>query len=251
MNGLTVFNHNNKMVIDSREVAEMVGKRHDHLLRDIKNYSDILSTSPDLGALNFFIEFNYKDSKGELRPCYLLTKKGCDMVANKMTGEKGILFTAAYVSRFEEMEEQLKNKFQIPKTMSEALRLAADQQEIIEYQNKQLEEQKPKVLFADSVETSKTSILIGELAKIIKQNGVNVGRDRLFQWMRENGYLEKRGENKNLPTQRYMEMKLFEIKKTTINNPDGSSRQSRTTKITGKGQIYFMNIFLKHKELLQ
>ena len=106
MNGLTVFNHNGQLVTDSREVAEMVDKNHKELLRDIRNYVDIL-TGANLRSLEFFIPDTYRDAKNEDRPCFLITRKGCDMVANKMTGEKGVLFTAAYVTKFEEMEKKL------------------------------------------------------------------------------------------------------------------------------------------------
>ena len=113
---------------------------------------------------------------------------------------------------------------------------------------KTIEEQKPKVLFADAVETSHTSILIGELAKLIKQNGVDIGQNRLFDWLRDNGYLIKGNRtDKNMPTQVAMEMKLFEVKERTINNPDGSVRITRTPKVTGKGQSYFVNKFLNKK----
>lgn len=107
------------------------------------------------------------------------------------------------------------------------------------------EEDKPKVLFAESVSAAQTSILIGELAKLLKQNGVDMGQTRLFKWMRDNGYLMKNGTSTNLPTQRSMELGLFEIKETTINNPDGSVRLTRTPKVTGKGQVYFVNKFLQ------
>lgn len=108
----------------------------------------------------------------------------------------------------------------------------------------QLKEQAPKVLFANAVEAAHTSILIGDLAKIIKQNGTDIGQKRLFDWMRRNGYLIKDGQSKNMPTQRAMDMGLFEVKESTINNPDGSVRITRTTKVTGKGQTYFVNKFL-------
>ena len=108
----------------------------------------------------------------------------------------------------------------------------------------QADADKPKVLFAESVSAAQTSILIGELAKLINQNGVNIGQQRLFKWMRDNGYLMKNGASYNLPTQRSMETGLFEIKETTINNPDGSVRLTRTPKVTGKGQVYFINKFL-------
>lgn len=107
-----------------------------------------------------------------------------------------------------------------------------------------VEKDKPKVLFADAVAASHTSILIGDLAKLIRQNGVEVGQNRLFQWLRDNGYLCSTGERYNLPTQKSMELKLFEVKETTISNPDGSIRITRTTKVTGKGQAYFVNKFL-------
>lgn len=108
-----------------------------------------------------------------------------------------------------------------------------------------VEADRPKVLFADAVETSQTSILIGDLAKLIKQNGVDIGQKRLFAWMRDNGYLIKSGNSTNMPTQRSMDMKLFEVKERSISNPDGSVRVTKTTKVTGKGQTYFINIFLK------
>ena len=108
----------------------------------------------------------------------------------------------------------------------------------------QIEQDKPKVVFADAVSTAKTSILIGDLAKLIKQNGVDMGQKRLFEWMRTNGYLIKSGSSKNMPIQRYMEQGLFEVKESVVANPDGSSRVTRTTKVTGKGQQYFINFFL-------
>ena len=110
---------------------------------------------------------------------------------------------------------------------------------------KKIEEDKPKVLFADSVVASKSSILVGELAKLLKQNGVNMGQNRLFIWLRDNKYLCSRGENYNLPTQYSMERGLFEIKKSTYNQPDGTVRVTKTVKVTGRGQQYFINLFLK------
>lgn len=111
--------------------------------------------------------------------------------------------------------------------------------------NARIEQDRPKVLFADAVATSKTSILIGDLAKLIRQNGVEIGQKRLFEWMRDNGYLIKqKGTSWNMPTQRAMEAGWFEVKETAIAKPDGSTLVSRTTKITGSGQTYFVNKFL-------
>lgn len=128
----------------------------------------------------------------------------------------------------------------------ELLALAVlEAQKTIEEQTAQIERMKPKEIFADAVSTSHTSILIGDLAKLLKQNGVETGQKRLFAWMRENGYLIKRqGADWNMPTQRSMELGLFEVKESTVNNPDGSVRINRTTKVTGKGQQYFINKFL-------
>ena len=124
-----------------------------------------------------------------------------------------------------------------------ATKLKEEQAKRIELENK-IEEDKPRVLFAQAVETSKSSILVGELAKIIRQNGVNIGPRRLFEWLRNNGYLMKTGSSRNLPTQSAMDAGLFEIKESTVNNADGTIRINKTTKVTGKGQTYFVNKFL-------
>lgn len=112
-----------------------------------------------------------------------------------------------------------------------------------------IEEQKPKALFADAVATSQRSVLVSELAKILQQNGIQIGQNRLFAWLRKNNYLCVKGEYYNQPTQKGMELGLFEIKKTTINKPDGSILVSSTTKVTGKGQIYFINKFLNNEKM--
>lgn len=107
------------------------------------------------------------------------------------------------------------------------------------------ETMKPKALFADAVATSGTSILIGDLAKLIRQNGVDIGQNRLFGWLRDHGYLIGKGDRRNMPTQRAMDLELFDIKERTFQNPDGSVRITKTTKVTGKGQQYFINKFLQ------
>ena len=121
----------------------------------------------------------------------------------------------------------------------------------LEYAHKEIctlktrvDEMRPKEIFADAVSTSKTTVLIGDLAKILKGNGVEIGQKRLFRWLRENGYLMKTTDSYNMPTQRAMEMKLFEVKESTSVNPDGSIRVNKTPKVTGKGQQYFINKFL-------
>lgn len=132
--------------------------------------------------------------------------------------------------------------------MARALKLADKTIESLKLENRSLsdkiERDKPKTIFADAVSASHTSILIGDLAKLIRQNGYEIGQKRLFSWLRDNGYLMKEGSSRNMPTQRYMEQGLFEIKESNIQNADGSVRITRTPKVTGKGQIYFINKFV-------
>lgn len=136
---------------------------------------------------------------------------------------------------------QLEKKWNSPEcVMNRALEYSKKQLEKLMLEN---QEMKPKALFADAVECSNTSILVGDLAKLIKQNGVDIGQKRLFAWLRDNGYLMKHGNSKNMPTQTAMDKKLFEVKERTISNPDGSVRITKTTAVTGKGQIYFVNKF--------
>lgn len=130
--------------------------------------------------------------------------------------------------------------------LSKALLVAHRQ---IEARDAQIEAMTPKALFADAMSASKTSILIGDLAKLLKQNGCDIGQKRLFAWMRDNGYLiRQKGASYNSPTQRSMDMKLFEVKESTITHADGHITINRTAKVTGKGQQYFINKFLKHVE---
>lgn len=117
-------------------------------------------------------------------------------------------------------------------------------QAVIEEKDNRIKEMRPKEIFSDAVATSKTSILIGELAKLLKQNGIEIGQKRLFAWMRNNGYLMKSGSSKNMPTQKAMQLGLFEIKEGSYINGNGASITTKTTKVTGKGQIYFINKFL-------
>ena len=120
----------------------------------------------------------------------------------------------------------------------------AERDRIIEHQKAKIEYDRPKTIFADAVATSNTSILVGDLAKIICQNGVRIGQKRLFAWLRDNGYLMKNGSSYNMPIQRYVQQGLFEVKERSIQNPDGSVRITITPKVTGKGQLYFVNKFL-------
>lgn len=143
-------------------------------------------------------------------------------------------------------EDELLDNPDLLISVAQKLKEERDKNKALKAENERM---KPKEIFADAVATSHTSILIGDLAKLIKQNGVDIGQKRMFAWMRDNGYLIKRnGSDWNMPTQKSMEMGLFEVKESTVNNPDGSVRINRTTKVTGKGQQYFINKFLSREE---
>ena len=142
-------------------------------------------------------------------------------------------------------QEALSDEELLAKALQVAQRKIEERDRLIAQHEQKIALDRPKTIFADAVSASETSILIGDLAKLISQNGVKIGQNRLFEWLRENGYLIKFGNSRNMPTQRAMEMSLFEIKESTHQNPDGSIRITRTPKVTGKGQIYFVNKFLK------
>ena len=141
-------------------------------------------------------------------------------------------------------QETLSDDELLSKALLVAHNKIAERDKIIEQKQARIEQMKPKAIFADAVATSRTSILIGDLAKLICQNGYQIGQKRLFEWLRNNGYLCKSGSSRNMPMQRYVEQGLFEVKESNVQNPDGSVRITRTTKITGKGQLYFVNKFL-------
>lgn len=142
-------------------------------------------------------------------------------------------------------QETLSDEELLSKALMVAQRKIDEKNELIAMQDSRIQQMRPKEIFADAVSASRTSILIGDLAKLICQNGYQIGQKRLFEWMRDNGYLMKHGASKNLPTQRYVEQGLFEIKESNVQNPDGSVRITRTTKVTGRGQVYFVNKFLQ------
>lgn len=228
--------------LDSREVAEMVGKQHNDLLKDIRRYVQQLSEGK-ISHTDFFTESQYTDKSNRQKPCYLVTKKGCEFIAHKLTGVKGTEFTAKYINRFHEMEDTIKT--QLPQGNDLIALAVIEAQKMIAERDKQIERMKPKEIFADAVSASETSILVGDLAKLISQNGYKIGQKRLFEWLRTNNFLIKCGSSRNMPQQRFVEQGLFEVKESNIQNPDGSVRITRTTKVTGKGQIYFVNKFMK------
>lgn len=183
MNQLQIINQNGQLLVDSREVAEMINKEHAHLLRDIKNYLTILGKS-NFGLADFFIESYYNDSQGKPRLHYHLTKKGCDMVANKMTGEKGVLFTAIYVTRFEEMEKQTKQAPALSERQAiiQSLKLTAElaeEQEEIKGKIVELEQKVDHQITIDHGEQRKVQRTIAK--RVYAQSPSMEERKRLFR----------------------------------------------------------------------
>lgn len=189
----------------------------------------------DLRGKNIHLQISPKT-----RCLYLWTRRGASR-HSKMLG------TDRAWEMFDALEESYFNPR--PKALTPAEQMAQGllaAQKLLAEKDKRIEEMRPKEIFADAVSVSKTDILIGDLAKLIKQNGHDIGQKRLFAWLREKGYLIKRkGLDWNMPTQRAMEMKLFRVKETVVTHSDGHTTVSKTTKVTGKGQVYFVNKFMK------
>lgn len=246
MKELVFKGESNQVLTNSLLVAEKFGKEHNKVIRDIQN----LSCSDEFRAANFGVS-SYISLQNKELPMYVMTKDGFSFLVMGYTGVKAGMFKEEYIKAFNKMEETIKNGgFNVPKSFREALLLAAEQQEVIENQQKQIEEKnakieadKPKVLFSEAVSASNKSILVRELAKLITQNGYQIGEKQLYERLRKAGYLCSSGESYNQPTQTYMNMGLFHLKKTSV-ICDRESKVYTVTKVTPKGQIYFINKFL-------
>jgi len=233
---------NNQVVVSSRDVAENFGKQHKNVLRAI---DDLVAQNS--ATQNMFNE-QVREYHGQDFRYYYMNRDGFSLLVMGFTGAEAIEWKLKYIEAFNSMEKKLKNPLALPNfsNPAEAARAWADEFEKRKQAEQLIEAQKPKVIFAEAVSASKTSILVGELAKILRGNGIPIGQRRFFQWLRENGYLIKRkGTDYNMPTQRSMELGLFEIKEGSYVNGDGVNVITKTPKITGKGQNYFINKFLK------
>lgn len=246
MKELVFKGESNQVLTNSLLVAEKFGKEHNKVIRDIQN----LSCSDEFRAANFGVS-SYISLQNKELPMYVMTKDGFSFLVMGYTGVKAGMFKEEYIKAFNKMEETIKNGgFNVPKSFREALLLAAEQQEVIENQQKQIEEKnakieadKPKVLFSEAVSASNKSILVRELAKLITQNGYQIGEKQLYERLRKAGYLCSSGESRNQPTQTYMNIGLFEIKKRVIMEGD-EAKVYNTTVVTPKGVHYFINKFL-------
>ena len=246
MNNLQTFSFNNQPVrtiqlnnqpyFNLKDVCEVL---------DIKNHKDVVSRlnpkgvdTTDTLTNGGMQKMTYINESNLYKTIFQSRKEEAEQFTEWVTSEvlPAIRKNGAYLT-----DEKAYDITHNPQSLADLLMQAGKQlrqKEII------IQEMRPKALFADAVATADTSILIGDLAKLIKQNGHDIGQKRLFEWLRNHDYLIKSGNSKNMPTQKSMELKLFEVKERTINNPDGSVRITKTTKVTGKGQQYFINKFL-------
>jgi anti-repressor protein len=231
-----------QVVVSSRKVAEDFEKRHDNIIRDIETLK-----KDSLKIEEMFHLTTEPDAYGRNQKLYLMNRDGFSILVMGFTGHRALEWKLKYIDAFNRMEKMLVNQapsYQIADPIERAKAWIQEQEE-----KKALEGSiaalKPKALFADSVATSKTCILVGDLAKLIQQNGHQIGQNRLFDILRRTGYLIKiKGYSYNMPTQRAMEQGLFEIKETVVTHADGHTTINKTPKVTGKGQVYFVNKFL-------
>lgn len=230
-------------VTSSLKVAEVFEKGHQHVLRDIDNLKKDLS---NFGQM--FAEGAEPDSYGRDRRVYYLNRDGFTLLAMGFTGRKAMSFKVKYIDAFNRMEAELKRQHQDSYMIADPVERAKkwiEEETLRKEQAAEIERMRPKEIFSDAITASNTSILVGDLAKILKGNGVDIGQKRLFNWMRENGYLIKgQRSDRNMPTQRSMGMGLFEIKESSYISGDGVNHITKTPKVTGKGQKYFINKFL-------
>ena len=255
MKELVFKGESSQVLTNSLLVADKFGKEHGDVLRSIDILVGKMSENQCEGYFaDTSIEVKQPNGGVRYSRVVVMNRDGFTLLVMGFTGEKALQFKIEYINAFNEMEETIKNGgFNVPKSFREALLLAAKQQEVIENQQKQIEEKnakieddKPKVLFSEAVEASKKSILIRELAKIITQNGYQIGEKQLYERLRKAGYLCSVGESRNQPSQAYMNMGLFEIKKRVIVTGE-ESKVCTTTVLTPKGVRYFVNKFLGKK----
>ena len=247
MTDIILSTQNGEPVASSRQIAESFEKNHRDVLRAVDNLKEDVRNFAQM-----FFETTVPDSYGREQRAYLMNRDGFTLLAMGFTGKAALEWKLKYIAAFNEMEKKLAEQPQLTRSQLLATALIAAHEELeekdkrIELLTADTERMKPKEIFSDAVSTSQNSILVGELAKLLKQNGIEIGEKRLYAWMRENGYLIKRkGADWNKPTQRSMEMKLFTIKESVICHSDGHTSVNTTTKVTGIGQVYFVNLFLK------
>ncbi|MGL5681704.1 MAG: phage antirepressor KilAC domain-containing protein [Marinifilaceae bacterium] len=237
---IRITEQNGQQAVSARDLHQFLESKQDFstwMKNRIDKYGFVENI--DYCSLHKIVE---RETGATTRREYALTIDTAKQLAMVEGNDKGKQARRYFIDQ-DNAYRKMRTANQVPGSFRDALLLAAQQQEEIEKQKALIAFQAPKVLFAQAVETSQKSILIGEMAKILKQNGVDMVEKRFFEWLRVNGYLCSHGERYNQPTQRSMERELFEMKKTTITKPSGEVIVKTTTKVSGKGQIYFVNKF--------
>ena len=237
-------NEDNEVFMTAKQLGEVL--EYAHPQRSIDKF---VTKNPYLETVEFSVKTKMGATDGKSYNTRVFTEDGIyeiTMLSKQPKAQEFRFFIRNLLKGLRKGELQITQKasYQIENPIERAKKWIEEEEKRQQLQLEN-EEMKPKALFSDAVSASETSILIGALAKLIKQNGINIGQNRLYEWLRQNGYLIKRkGDMYNSPTQRAMDMGLFEVKVRTIVNPDGTVRTTRTTMVTGKGQIYFVNKFL-------
>ena len=241
MNDIILSTQNGEPVVSSRQIAENFDKNHRDVLRAVDNLKEDVRNFAQM-----FFESTEPDSYGREQRAYLMNRDGFTLLAMGFTGKAALEWKLKYIAAFNEMEKKLTGQPQLTRSQLLATALIAAHEEL-EEKDKQIAELMPKGVFADAVSASSQSILVGEMAKLLSQNGIQMGQNRLFAWLRENGYLikDRKRTDYNMPTQKSMELRLFEIKETSIAHSDGHTSINKTPKVTGIGQVYFVNLFLR------
>lgn len=229
MSDIVLSMQSGEPVASGRQIAENFEKNHNHVLRDIDSLKKDVS---NFGQM--FFETTAPDSYGREQRAYLMNRDGFTLLAMGFTGKAALEWKLKYIAAFNEMEKKLTEQPQLTRSQLLATALIAAHEEL-EEKDKQIAELTPKGIFADAVSASTQSILVGEMAKLLSQNGIQMGQNRLFAWLRENGYLIKRkGAGWNMPTQKSIDMGLFEIKESVHVDGNGCNVITKTPKVTGK-----------------
>lgn len=242
MNEINVVQNEGQLVVSSKDVAGHFGKSHKNVLANVREIF-----AAENSATKFFYETTFFN-RGKEYPMYLMNRDGFTLLAMGFTGKEALEWKLKYIEAFNSMEKQLRelnrDSYMIDDPIERAKKWIEERKER-DALAKQVEEAQPSLLFTKAVSGSSTSILVGALAKLIKQNGVDMGQKRLFAWMRENGFLIKSGSDRNMPTQKSMNANLFEVREGSYIDSNGKPKITRTPLVTGKGQIYFINRFMK------
>lgn len=237
-------------VTSSLQVAESFEKRHDNIIRDIESLKkDVLNFE------EMYFQSTTADKYGRSRKIYYMNRDGFTLLAMGFTGKKALEFKLKYIEAFNQMERKLLEQgeqipYKLPSTFKEALLMLAETVDENDQLKQQIENNREKVVLANAITTSDEGLLIEAAAKYMRQNGVNIGRDRLFKWLRGRGYLvSRKGREWNMPTQKSLNQGLMKIHTQLYYDYDGALKTNRQVVVTGKGLMYFINKFLHDGQL--